>query len=152
MRDGTLIIGGSLAGLQAALDLADSGVVIQLVERTPFLVDQDHNEDIPPHLFNKRALEVIRHPNITVWNNTDISQFEPHGDFFQVEILQKPRCIDILRCIICIPNSEDPHNTICEESDSEEHQHDIDELNNNQNDTFTDLPIIDLSKSREKER
>jgi len=101
VRDGTLIIGGSLAGLQAAQDLADSGVVVQLVEMSPFLADQDHNDDIPPHLINKRALEVIQHPNITVWNNTDISQFQPYGDYFQVEILQKPRCIDISRCTAC---------------------------------------------------
>jgi NADPH-dependent glutamate synthase beta subunit-like oxidoreductase/Pyruvate/2-oxoacid:ferredoxin oxidoreductase delta subunit len=100
MSNGALIIGGSVTGLQAALDLADSGVSVHLVERSPFL-DNLATEDTPLHLLNARALEIIRHPNITVWNNTTISQFAPDGNNLQVEILQKPRCIDISRCTAC---------------------------------------------------
>lgn len=35
MTNGVLVIGGGIAGIQAALDLADSGIRVYLVERTP---------------------------------------------------------------------------------------------------------------------
>ncbi len=101
MRDGTLIIGGSQAGLQAALDLANSGVFVHLVERSPFLGGQDHNEDIPPHLFNKRGLEIFRHPNIRVWTNSRINRCVSELGNFQVELQQNPRYIDLTRCTAC---------------------------------------------------
>ena len=72
MSNGVLIIGGSVAGLQAALDLADSGISVHLVERSPFL-GNPVNEDVPRHLLNARSLEIVRHPNITIWNNTHIN-------------------------------------------------------------------------------
>jgi NADPH-dependent glutamate synthase beta subunit-like oxidoreductase/NAD-dependent dihydropyrimidine dehydrogenase PreA subunit len=100
VSNGVLIIGGDGAGLQAALDLADSGISVHLVEKSPFLAEGEVG-DTPPHLLNARALEVIRHPNITIWNNTNIRRLEPDGDNFQVEIQQKPRCIDISRCTAC---------------------------------------------------
>lgn len=100
MSNGVLIIGSSVAGLQAALDLADSGISVHLVERSPFL-GNPVNEDVPRHLLNTRSLEIVRHPNITVWNNTHINQLEPEGNYFQVEVLQKPRYIDIARCTAC---------------------------------------------------
>ena len=101
MRNRALIIGGSVAGLQAALDLADSGVAVHLVEGSPFLADSTDTIEIPPHLLNTRALEVLRHPNITVWNQADVCQLKTDGDGFQVKILQKPRGVDLSRCTAC---------------------------------------------------
>ena len=37
MTKGALVIGGSVAGLQAALDLAESGIHVHLVDESPFL-------------------------------------------------------------------------------------------------------------------
>ena len=69
MSKGALIIGGTVAGIQAALDLADSGIRVHLVESSPFLGDNG-KATIPRHLLNARLLEVSKHTNITVWTST----------------------------------------------------------------------------------
>jgi len=97
---GALIIGGSTAGLQAALDLADSGNPVHLVASTPFL-GKNSSENIAAHLMNTRALEVLQHPLITVWTNTDLSGFQKTAGGFQVDLHQKPRYVDITRCTAC---------------------------------------------------
>jgi len=97
---GALIIGASIAGLQAALDLADSGTPVHLVASSPFL-GNDPLGDIPPHLLNARQLEVLRHPQITVWTNTDLQDFHKDVGGFEVELHQKPRYVDIQRCTAC---------------------------------------------------
>ena len=100
MSKGALIIGGSTAGLQAALDLADSGNPVHLVASSPFLGNHA-TENIAPHLLNARALEVLRHPMITVWTNTDL--MDVHNDVrgFRVDLRQKPSYVDVSRCTAC---------------------------------------------------
>jgi NADPH-dependent glutamate synthase beta subunit-like oxidoreductase len=100
VSEGVLIIGGSVAGLQAALDLADAGVSVHLVEESPFL-DANTQMEIPHHLLNARLLEVIRRPNITIWNRSYIKEIKPDGNYFQVEIIQQPRFVDLTRCTGC---------------------------------------------------
>ncbi len=101
MSNSVLILGGGMAGLQAALDLADSGVTVHLVEKSPFLAEHEDAAGIPPHLLNTRALEVLRHPLITVWNQSHLRQLEPDGGSFLVEIQQNPRGVDLSRCTAC---------------------------------------------------
>ncbi|MBC8506170.1 MAG: FAD-dependent oxidoreductase [Anaerolineales bacterium] len=100
MSKGALIIGGSMAGLQAALDLADSGNPVHLVASSPFL-GSDTSENIAPHLMNARSLEVLRHPLITVWTNTDLNSVHNDAGGFRVDLHQKPRYVDISRCTAC---------------------------------------------------
>jgi NADPH-dependent glutamate synthase beta subunit-like oxidoreductase len=100
MSKSALIIGGSVAGLQAALDLADNGITVHLAEPSPFLVTAD-NSGLAPHLLNARLLEVIRHPNITVWTKTHLDHLEVESGTFRVRMSTHPRHIDLTQCTAC---------------------------------------------------
>jgi NADPH-dependent glutamate synthase beta subunit-like oxidoreductase len=95
-----LIIGSNVSGLQATLDLADSGIKVHLVESSPFL--QSNGETgVPRHELNLRQLFVSRHPNVTVWTNTTITRRDGIPGNFKVELRQNPRYIDLDRCTAC---------------------------------------------------
>lgn len=121
---GALIVGGSVAGIQAALDLARSGIQVHLVESSPFLgngalagrapgaghsADEEQlREDangistaVPHHLLNVRLLEVTKHPNVTVWTNTRLNRFDGEIGRFQIELRQHPRYVDLAKCTAC---------------------------------------------------
>jgi len=46
-------------------------------------------------------LEIARHPNVTVWNNSMIDNLEKCEDEFQVELRQQPRYVDLELCTAC---------------------------------------------------
>ena len=100
MSKGALVVGGSVAGLQAALYLADAGIKVHLIESSPFF-DDGSASDLPRHLLHVRQLEVAKHPNVTVKTNTRLVQVEGHMDDFQVELRQHPRYIDLTKCTAC---------------------------------------------------
>jgi NADPH-dependent glutamate synthase beta subunit-like oxidoreductase len=95
-----LIIGGSTAGLQAALDLADADVWVYLIEATPFLSGLGR-ADRPRHIINTRLLDVSRHPNISVWTNTLLTSAEVEKKGIHVELRRQPRYVDIAKCTAC---------------------------------------------------
>jgi NADPH-dependent glutamate synthase beta subunit-like oxidoreductase len=103
---GALIIGSSVAGIQAALDLANSGLRVHLVESSPFLGQSNISDDgdgarVPQHLLSARLLEISKHSNITVWTNTQISRAGGEAGRFHVELRQHPRYVDLTKCTAC---------------------------------------------------
>lgn len=79
----TLIIGGGISGMSAALEIADAGKQVYLVEKTEFLGGVALNLDLTyPFLNSARQMiepkidTVMRHPNIKVFLNTEIKQKE----------------------------------------------------------------------------
>lgn len=100
MSKGTLVIGGSVAGIQAALDLANSGIEVHLVEPSPFLGNGGATT-VPQHLLNARLLEVSKHTHITVWTNTRVSRADGEAGRFRVELRQHPRYVDLTKCTAC---------------------------------------------------
>jgi NADPH-dependent glutamate synthase beta subunit-like oxidoreductase/NAD-dependent dihydropyrimidine dehydrogenase PreA subunit len=119
LSKGALIVGGSVAGIQAALDLARSGIQVHLVEASPFLglgipwgmpgaPDGERTEDangistaVPHHLLNARMLEVTKHPNVSVWTNTRVNRFGGESGRFQIELRRHPRYVDLAKCTAC---------------------------------------------------
>jgi NADPH-dependent glutamate synthase beta subunit-like oxidoreductase/NAD-dependent dihydropyrimidine dehydrogenase PreA subunit len=127
LSKGALIVGGSYAGIQAALDLARSGIQVHLIESSPFLgtslpggthgslpgktngeSDEEEIEGangiratVPHHLLNARLLEVTKHPNISVWTNTRVNRFDGETGRFQIELRQHPRYVDLAKCTAC---------------------------------------------------
>jgi len=100
VSNGALIIGSGMAGIQAGLDLADSGISVHLAETSPFL-GTEGIERTQQHKMNARLLEIIRHPNINVLTNTHIHRLVSEGDYFQVELHQNPRYVDLTSCTAC---------------------------------------------------
>ena len=100
MSSGALIIGSSKAGIQAALDLADSGISVQLITSSPFF-SRDHKKDQSSHAINTRLLEVAKHPQITVRTNTKLKRADGKAGAFQIELQQHARFIDLEKCTAC---------------------------------------------------
>jgi NADPH-dependent glutamate synthase beta subunit-like oxidoreductase len=98
LSKGALIVGGRAAGIQAARDLANSGIQVHLVEPSPFL---GHGSSVPQYLMNSRLLEISKHANITVWTNTHVSRAEGEAGSFRVELRQHPRYVDLATCTAC---------------------------------------------------
>ncbi len=100
MSKGALILGGSPAGLQAALDLADSGIHVHLIEPSPFLGNGDSTR-VPGHLLSARMLEVAKHSRITMWTNTRLQSAELQTESLHVKLQQHPRYVDLAKCTGC---------------------------------------------------
>jgi NADPH-dependent glutamate synthase beta subunit-like oxidoreductase len=100
VTEGTLIVGGSPAGLQAALDLADAGVDVHLVETSPYL-GKNSDLALPPYLVNTRMLELARHPKVRIWTNTRVNHLVDETGSLCVALQQHPRFVDLSRCTGC---------------------------------------------------
>jgi len=100
VSNSVLIFGGSPAGLQAALDLADAGVEVHLAETSPF-IENDPAAGMPAYLLNARALEIAKHPRVTLWTGTELQHAEPRGDSFHLQLRRHPRFVDLKTCTGC---------------------------------------------------
>jgi heterodisulfide reductase subunit A len=100
LRKGVLIIGGNLAGVQAALDIAQSGIQVYLVERSPFL-GGDSLGNLPNHLLRAHLLEAAKHPNIEIFTCGEVIGFEGSAGGFRAKIKKNPRYVDVEKCTAC---------------------------------------------------
>jgi len=100
LRKGVLVIGGNLAGVQAALDLAQSGIQVYLVEGSPFLGHGNEGE-VSPHLLTAEMLEAVKHPDIEVLTNARVIALRGQRGDFRVELQRDPRYVDLTRCTAC---------------------------------------------------
>ncbi|MGD8458216.1 MAG: FAD-dependent oxidoreductase [Anaerolineales bacterium] len=100
MSNEALIIGSSEAGIQIALDLADTGIKVHLVESSPFL-GLDSFSEYPKYLKDSHLLDIVKHPNIHIWTNTSVENIETKGGDSHVELCQHPRYIDLSKCTAC---------------------------------------------------
>jgi heterodisulfide reductase subunit A len=93
----TLVIGGGIAGMQAALDVAEAGYPVILVER------QDHlggrmaelsgsylNFQAAPDLLEKKVQQVLSHPGIQTLLNAEVEGLSGYVGNFRVRVRQKP--------------------------------------------------------------
>jgi heterodisulfide reductase subunit A len=103
-----LVIGGGIAGMQAALDLAGQGFQVLLVERQPSIggVMVGLNKVFPTLdcsscICTPRMAEVAHHPRITLLTYTEVQKVEPLTPGFRVALLKKPRYVVEADCIGC---------------------------------------------------
>ncbi|MFN2113626.1 MAG: FAD-dependent oxidoreductase [Anaerolineales bacterium] len=96
-----LILGSSPAALQAARDLADGGTRVNLVEGGPFLGIENPGPE-PSYLRDSRLLEIIKHPLIQAWTNTEVEGIgQAKNGCWDVDLVHQPRYIDLGLCNAC---------------------------------------------------
>ncbi len=108
MRRSALVVGGGIAGLQSALDIADSGFEVFLVEKQPSIGGRmaQLNKTYPTmgtteDLIVLKMRDAEEHPNIELLPYSEIVTVEGFVGNFTVELREKPRYIDPLRCTNC---------------------------------------------------
>lgn len=107
-RYDALVIGGGIAGMQAALDLGEQGFEVLLIERTPSIggVMVGLNKVFPTLdcsscICTPRMAESAHHPRIRLQTYTEVRRVEPVGTGFRVELECKPRYLREETCIGC---------------------------------------------------
>ena len=102
-----LIIGGGVAGIQAALDLADDYEVI-MVEKSPTiggkmaLIDKTFpTMDCSICILGPKMADVGNHPNINLIASAEVSHIDGYVGNFEVTIKKEPRYVDEDLCTAC---------------------------------------------------
>jgi heterodisulfide reductase subunit A len=103
-----LVIGGGVAGIQAALDIADSGYEVVLVEREPSiggkmagLSETFPTLDCSQCILTPRMVEAGQHPRIKLYTYSEVAQVEGFIGNFKVTIRKKARYVDTTKCTGC---------------------------------------------------
>ncbi|KAF0108128.1 MAG: heterodisulfide reductase subunit A [Anaerolineaceae bacterium] len=104
----TLVVGGGIAGMQAALDLADQGFQVALVEREPSIGGKMitlskvfPTLDCCSCITTPKMSAVAHHPNIHLLTYCELQSIEETGSGFHAAIVQKPRYVDARKCTGC---------------------------------------------------
>jgi heterodisulfide reductase subunit A len=108
MDTDALVVGAGIAGLQAALDLADRGYRVLIVDREPSIGGKMialskvfPTMDCSSCITTPRMSSVAHHDNITTWTYTDVDRIDPDGDGFAAHLTRKVRYVDEDLCIGC---------------------------------------------------
>jgi heterodisulfide reductase subunit A len=103
-----LVIGGGIAGIQAALDIADGGREVVLVEKEPSigghmsqLSETFPTLDCSQCILTPRMVEVAQHPRIKLLAYSEVESVEGYIGNFQVRIRRKARSVDEAKCNGC---------------------------------------------------
>ncbi len=104
----TLIIGGGVTGIKAALVIADAGYKVYLLERDltigghMALFDKTFPTlDCSICILGPLMMECKNHPNIELITFSELKKVDGYVGNFHVSILKKPRFIDEEKCIGC---------------------------------------------------
>jgi heterodisulfide reductase subunit A len=107
-KPAALIIGAGIAGIQAALDIADAGYSVYLVEREPSVggrmsqLDKTFPTlDCSSCILTPKMVDVGRHPNIELMTYCEVVSVEGEGGVSRVRVRKKPRYVDMDTCIGC---------------------------------------------------
>jgi len=105
---GVLVVGGGIAGIQAALDLAEMGVRVHLVEKSPTIggrmaqLDKTFpTNDCATCILSPKMVECDRHSNITIHTLSEVQAVAGEAGDFTVQVLKRARYVDEHECTAC---------------------------------------------------
>ena len=103
-----MVVGGGIAGIQAALDLANSGYYVYMIEKSASIggVMAQLDKTFPTNdcsmcIMSPKLVEVGRHMNIELITLAEVKEVKGEEGNFEVEIFQKARYVDMEKCIAC---------------------------------------------------
>jgi len=103
-----LVIGGGIAGIQAALDIADAGYPVVLVERTPSIGGHmaQYDKTFPTLdcaacILTPKMVDCASHPLIDIWAYSEVEAVSGFVGNFEVSIRKKATCVDAKLCNGC---------------------------------------------------
>ncbi|MDI6711533.1 MAG: CoB--CoM heterodisulfide reductase iron-sulfur subunit A family protein [Bacillota bacterium] len=103
-----LVLGGGIAGVQTALDLAGQGFKVYLVEKEPSIGGRMiqlqkvfPTLDCPSCIFTPKMVNVANHPGIDLLTYAEVESVTRRGAGFIVNVVKKPRYVDEERCVGC---------------------------------------------------
>jgi heterodisulfide reductase subunit A2 len=103
-----LVVGGGIAGLQAALDLADQDFKVAIVERDASIGGKMirlskvfPTLDCASCITTPKMAAAAHHENITIFTYCDLQSLARNGETLTAQVVQKPRYVDAVKCIGC---------------------------------------------------
>ena len=103
-----LVVGAGIAGIQAALDLADSGFEVYLVEKEPSIGGKMAQvartfptEDCAACILSPKMADVPANPNITLLTYSEVENITGYLGNYDVTVKRKPRFVDLDKCVGC---------------------------------------------------
>jgi len=103
-----LVVGGGIAGIQASLDLADRGLTIYLVEKSPTIggrmaqLDKTFpTMDCSICILAPKMIECFRHPNIKLFTCSEVKEVGGSAGNFKAKVLKRARFVDADKCTGC---------------------------------------------------
>jgi heterodisulfide reductase subunit A len=103
-----MVVGGGVAGIQAAMDLADSGFYVYLVEKTPAIggVMSQLDKTFPTNdcsmcVLSPYMVSAGRHPNIELVTNAGLEALSGRPGNFKAVVKKRARSIDLDKCTAC---------------------------------------------------
>ena len=104
----TLVVGGGIAGIQAALEIAESGHQVYLVEREPSIgghmaqFDKTFPTlDCSACILTPRMVSVGQHPNISLYSWSEVEKVDGYVGNFKVQVRKKARYVSEELCTGC---------------------------------------------------
>ncbi|MEO0070991.1 MAG: CoB--CoM heterodisulfide reductase iron-sulfur subunit A family protein [candidate division WOR-3 bacterium] len=103
-----LVVGGGVGGVQAALDMAEAGLKVYLVERAPAIggymamLDKTFpTNDCSMCILSPKLVFCARHPNIELLTLSEVVKVTGEPGNFQAQVRRYARSVDLSRCTGC---------------------------------------------------
>jgi heterodisulfide reductase subunit A-like polyferredoxin len=104
-----LVVGAGIGGIQASLELADSGFKVYLLDEGPAIggVMSGLDKTFPTNdcsmcILSPKLVGTGRHPNIELLNYCRLEALDGEPGSFRARILRKPRYVDLAKCTGCM--------------------------------------------------
>ena len=108
VRPEVMVVGAGIAGIQAALDIADSGTHVYLVEREASIggkmtsIDKTFPTlDCSSCILTPKMTSVAQHSNITLLASSEVTEVAGHVGDFKVRVRRRATYVDTDQCTGC---------------------------------------------------